>query len=239
MRFYKVFKDDKFIGVGTSQHLRRYQKKHGIPLVCDENQVQYIQIGEVLYHDNWMIPETIKGLYDSATVIEIDEDEYNTLYSPEVDVESVVMYEEPEVVAEPVISLIDTMTIEQARNNVARNMETAMKNVLSNGVDVVLTYGESKNFSITPMFISSLIDPDQCICVDPNNEVCFYSLEDTKKIKESVENFVVYHHSYLDSIKRFINSLNTISELKSVEYGMKLRKKFQTPVYQVFKDKIK
>ena len=81
MTHYKVIKDGEFIGVGTNYELRRYQKKHGILIVSDENSAQYIQIGDVLYRDNWfkiLTSDTIS--YETAEVGVIDEDEYQQLF---------------------------------------------------------------------------------------------------------------------------------------------------------------
>ena len=80
MKYYKIIKNKEFIGVGTTLNLRRFQKKHKIILICDETQVQYIQLGDVLYRANWMWPETTDSVkYEIADVIRIEKDEYDFL----------------------------------------------------------------------------------------------------------------------------------------------------------------
>ena len=81
MKYYKVIQDTEFIGVGTSYELRRFQKKHGILLACDESQAQYIQIGDNLYYAQWMLTDKSNNIESYAEVIEISESEYNNLHS--------------------------------------------------------------------------------------------------------------------------------------------------------------
>ena len=79
MKFFKIIKDKEFIGVGTTRDMRRFQKKHNVLLVCDENDAQYIQCNEVLYHAPWM--EAVDEDVLITDVIRIEEDEYNCLVS--------------------------------------------------------------------------------------------------------------------------------------------------------------
>lgn len=45
MRYYKIIIDDKFVGIGSTIDLRKFQKKHEVFLSCDESEAQYIQCG--------------------------------------------------------------------------------------------------------------------------------------------------------------------------------------------------
>ena len=80
MNYYKLISGTNIVGVGLSLDLRRFQKKHRIILFCNEESAQYIQCKDVLYNDNWMLPITTDTVpYETAEVIRIDEQEYNTL----------------------------------------------------------------------------------------------------------------------------------------------------------------
>ena len=80
MQYYKLINDSTFIGVGSSADMRRYQRKHRILLGCDEQSAQYIQIDNTLYRADWMIPADKTTIsFKQAKIIEIDENEYNTL----------------------------------------------------------------------------------------------------------------------------------------------------------------
>ena len=78
--YYKLLKQDKFIGIGTSYNLRKFQLKHRILLLSDENNAQYIQVNDNFYRDDWFCPLTTDSIpYEKAKVISIDEEEYNKL----------------------------------------------------------------------------------------------------------------------------------------------------------------
>ena len=59
MKYFKIIKDNEFIGIGTTRDMRKFQIEHSVLLVCDENEAQYIQCGEDFYHAPWM--EAVDG----------------------------------------------------------------------------------------------------------------------------------------------------------------------------------
>ena len=80
MKYYKVIKNKEFIGIGTTLNLRRFQAEYQIMLICNETEVQYISLDDVLYRANWMWPENTDSVkYEIADVIRIEKDEYDLL----------------------------------------------------------------------------------------------------------------------------------------------------------------
>jgi hypothetical protein len=78
MTYYKVVEQTGAIRVGSTQNLRRYQKKHNILLLADETQAQYIQIGEKLYRDYWFAPVTTYQIsFEMAHISTISKEEYD------------------------------------------------------------------------------------------------------------------------------------------------------------------
>lgn len=78
MTYYKVIEPTGAIRVGSTQNLRRYQKKHNILLLADETQAQYIQIGEKLYRDYWFAPVTTYQIsFEMAHISTISKEEYD------------------------------------------------------------------------------------------------------------------------------------------------------------------
>lgn len=77
MSFYKVIKDGLIVGVCTNDDFRRYQAKHRIIIVSDPDRVEAVDCGGTLYHDTWM--EEPGFSCETATVIEITEEEYDDL----------------------------------------------------------------------------------------------------------------------------------------------------------------
>lgn len=80
MTYFRVDQDDVFIGIGTTLDLRKYQEKHKILLTSTEDDAEYIQINEILYHDNWLNPiQTDRFEYQNADVTAIETDVYEAL----------------------------------------------------------------------------------------------------------------------------------------------------------------
>lgn len=80
MTYFRVDQDDIFIGIGTTLDLRKYQEKHRILLTSDEDDAEYIQIDETLYHDNWLNPiQTDRFEYQDADITAIETDVYEAL----------------------------------------------------------------------------------------------------------------------------------------------------------------
>lgn len=80
MTYYKIIKNNEFIGIGTSYELRKYQQKHNILLVADDNTAQYIQVKDKLYRDDWFkLLNTNSIEYEIANISVISEDEYKQL----------------------------------------------------------------------------------------------------------------------------------------------------------------
>ena len=81
MKYYKVIKDNDFVGVGASYDLREYQTKHGILIIADDNTAQYIQINDKLYRDDWFKSLTTNAVeYETARVSVVEEGEYLQLF---------------------------------------------------------------------------------------------------------------------------------------------------------------
>lgn len=78
MSFYKIIRDSTIIGIGTEADFRRWQAKHNIIIVSDQDRVEAVDYNGTLYHDSWMA-DSGHILYETATVTEITEEEYNTI----------------------------------------------------------------------------------------------------------------------------------------------------------------
>lgn len=256
MKFYKVIMDEEFIGIGTSLNLRKYQEKHDIPLICDETEVQYIQINEELYHAMWMVPETIKGLYPTAEVIEIDEQEYEAIkYTIEngetLEPEEETQLEEPETPVKP-----DTepdVTLEYVKGKKITEMSNASEAVIHAGTYVVLSDGNTYHFSFSDQdqfqigflataaknaaMLESMNLPTNETGQDypwhADGEDCiFYSREDMIAIGTAMQNYITYHNSYFHALRNYIQNITDIQKVAAVTYGMSVPEKYWGDVYR-------
>ena len=211
MKYYKVIKNKEFIGVGTTLNLRRFQKKHGIILICDETQVQYICIDCVLYHANWMWPETTDSVkYEIADVIRIEKDEYDLLLNAVEANEEIAIEEEPVVEVEHVV--VEEPTIDFVRSSKIVELKRDCNKAITNGVDIKLSDGETRHFSM------SLEDQINLLTMAYLKDESMYSAKDMKTIITKTNAHKNLHITKFQQLKDRVNSLNTIQEVSAVNY---------------------
>jgi hypothetical protein len=211
MKYYKIIKNKEFIGVGTTLNLRRFQKKHQIILICDETQVQYIQLGDVLYRANWMWPETTDSVkYEIADVIRIEKDEYDLLLKAVETNEEIAIEEEPVVEIEPVV--VEEPTIDYVRVSKIAELKRDCNKVITEGVDIKLSDGATRHFSM------SLEDQINLLTMAYVADESVYSTNDMKTIIAETNAFKNCHIAKFKQLKNRVNSLNTIQEVSAVNY---------------------
>lgn len=211
MKYYKIIKNKEFIGVGTTLNLRRFQTKHQIILICDEAQVQYIQLGDVLYRANWMWPETTDSVkYEIADVIRIEKDEYDLLLQAVERNEEVVVEEGPIVEVETIV--VENPTIDYVRASKISELKRDCNKTITDGVDIKLSDGETRHFSM------SLEDQINLLAMAYLADESVYSTEDMNIIIAETNAFKNYHIAKLKQLKSRVNSLNTIEEISAVNY---------------------
>ena len=211
MKYYKIIKNKEFIGVGTTLNLRRFQKKHKIILICDETQVQYIQLGDILYRANWMWPETTDNVqYEIADVIRIEKDEYDLLLKAVETNEKIAIEEEPVVEIEPV--MVENPTIDYVRSSKIAELKSDCNKTITNGVDIKLSDGETRHFSM------SLEDQINLLTMAYLADESMYSAEDMKIIIAETNSFKNSHIAKFKQLKDRVNSFNTVQEISAVNY---------------------
>lgn len=211
MKYYKIIKDKEFIGVGTTLNLRRFQNKHQIILICDETQVQYIQLDDILYRANWMWPETTNTIkYEVADVIRIEKDEYDLLLQAVETNEEIAVEEEPVAEVEPVV--VENPTIDYVRASKISELKYHCNKAITNGVDIKLSDGETRHFSM------SLEDQINLLTMAYLSDESVYSTEDMKTIITETNTFKNSHIAKFKKLKDRVDSLNTIQEVSAVNY---------------------
>lgn len=100
MRYYKIIQDSNVIGVGCN-FLRWLTRSHMFGY-CEMEQAECVKdvVGEKLYHDGWLknVPEIGEAMVLAATVVLIQQEEYDELYEMLMDGEVVP---EPDPEPEP------------------------------------------------------------------------------------------------------------------------------------------
>ena len=239
MKYYKVIIDSEIIGVGTSLNCLRFQAKNSILERVNDIQAEYIECENSLYHATWMQPiKTNLYNYTIATVVTIGEQEYNILV-PAVEAAPVPIEEEE---SEPVIVVpvdpIDELTLEYVRTSKLSEMSRACRDIIENGFDLELR-NEVKHFSLDTqdqlnlLTLSAMAQTQSLIPYHADNEECiFYTNEEINEIVETANAWKIYHTTYYNALKGYINALETIEEIGEIYYGIEIPEEYQTEVLQ-------
>ena len=240
MRFYKIINETNFIGVGDSDSLRKYQQKYNTLFICDEQEAQYIYWNEALYHDSWMYkPVTDAYDYTEAQVIEIDEQEYNTLYEAIETGEEIIIDEEPEPeIDEQHIDETEVVTVEYVRSAKIAEMSKTCEQAIIAGFDATLSDGQTHHFSLTLQdqlnlvtLQTQLASGETTIPYHADDELCrFFTPAEVQIIIEAATYHKTYHVTYFNMLKSYIEQLETIEEISAVTYGMELDDEFYSDV---------
>lgn len=237
--YYKIIKDSTFIGVATSYDMRRYQAKHNLILACNEDSAEYIHCGAVLYRSDWMKPvitEDVEAI--DADVFSISLEEYESLYEAIESGEDIIVEEdEPPVQEEPEYrDPVEEITVEYVKGKKLKEIANACSSAIELGFDIVLSDGVSHHFGMSiqdQLNLNALIDIAKAgieyipYHADGESEV-MYSAEDVYSICNGAIRHRVANISYHNSLKKYVESLDTIDGIASVRYGMKIPDGYQS-----------
>lgn len=242
--YYKVIMGDKFVGVGTSIDLRKFQQKHSVFFACDESEAQYIQCGGKLYHDMWMLPATVQT-YSIADVREIEQTEYDALLAAIKSNQEIPVQLDEEEIVEDNPSADEQVTVEYVRESKINEMKSDCNKTITHGFDIELSDVRTYHFSLTVQDQLNLITSAQMIAsgsetipYHADGELCrYYSAADMNAIIEKANLLKTYHVAYFNSLKSYIASLNDIEKISKISYGNAIPTKYQSEVYGALKNK--
>lgn len=248
MNYYKLINGKNFVGVVSQLDFRTYQHKHNVLLSCDEDKAQYVQFGDIYYRADWMLPITTDKIeYKIIKVIQIDEEEYNTLYEAVEKGEEIETPQEQEIFDdEPNIDPNEEVTIEFIKNAKLNEISSICNRVITGGFDVILSDGESYHFSLTTQdqlnltTLSAMVQSGETtIPYHADGELCkFYSVEDIMNIISTATAFKTYQVTYHNALKLYVQSLNTIEEISDIVYGMDIPESYQSDVLKTLMAKM-
>lgn len=243
MKYFKLLKNNEFLNIATSHDLRKFQLKHKILLSCDINSAQYIQIGDLLYHDNWLCPVTTDNIqYAEAKIISIEKEEYDLLLESVKAGEEVIL---PPALDEDVeedmaeeVDPIKEVTLDFIKEQKIKEMSKACNLTIEKGVDVTLSDDQSHHFSLTAQdqlnlisLQTMIISGQTSIPYHADNEPCrFFSSDELKIVLTAAMNYITYHESYFNSLKTYINSFEDVESISKIEYGVEIPEEYQTDV---------
>lgn len=249
MNYYKLINGKNFVGVVSQLDFRTYQHKHNVLLSCDESEAQYVQFGDIYYRADWMLPITTNKIeYETIKVIQIDEEEYNTLYEAVEKGEEIELPTEQEIPQEePNIDPDEEITVEFIKNVKLNEISSICNKVITGGFDVELSDEKTYHFSLTTQdqlnltTLSAMVQSgEKEIPYHADGELCkFYSAADVMTIISTATAFKTYQVTYHNALKLYVESLNTIEEINGVTYGMDIPEDYQSDVLKAIMIKMR
>jgi len=197
---------------------------------------EYIECVDQLYHATWMAPiKTNLYHYVVAAIIEVSEEEYAILV-PAIEDSPIPIEEDEE--EQPIISNEDPdITVEFVREAKINKMSQTCNQVIEAGFDIELS-GKIEHFSLTTQDQLNLISLSsmaangmEAIPYHADGEICrFYSNAEMQAIVARATAFKIYHTTYYNALKNYINSLDTIEAIAAITYGVELPEAYQSDV---------
>ena len=235
MSYYKIIVDTSIIGVCTSANCLSFETKYASLGRATDEQAEYMECKDHLYHALWMQPvKTNLYPYTMANIISIGEQEYNAL----VPASTPIPVEEDEIIPEPVIPVnpIDELTLEYVRTTKISEMSYACRTTIEAGFDLELR-GEMHHFSLDTqdqlnlISLSAMAQTQSLIPYHADGEACiFYTSEEIGEIVETATAFKIYHTTYYNALKGYINALDSIEAISAITYGTEIPEEYKSDV---------
>ena len=239
MKYYKIVIDKEIKGVVNSFNFFIENNKKLIS--STDSLGQFVEYEGKLYRDYWMPPiPNNKRFFFNATINEISREEYFAYLKAKQENENIIIEDneddelEPEqpIPSEEEIEEPDAMT-EYIRESKLNEMSRTCRQTIEAGFDIILSDNESHHFSLDTqdqlnlITLSALAETQDQIPYHADNEICkFYSAAEIKQIVAAATQFKMYHTTYYNALKGYINSLETIADIAAIQYGVELPEEF-------------
>lgn len=239
MKYYKLILNNNIIGVVNSDNFIKFSPVIQDFLISNEAEGEYISLYGKFYRDTWMKPIVFTINFIAALVLEIDVEEYENLkHGLETEEQMPYTRDETEEVAPRAdINPHDTITLEFIRTSKINEMSRTCNQVIEAGFDLELS-GETHHFSLTTQDQLNLISLQGMlgqgalqVPYHADGETCrFYSAEEMDAIISAATGFKIYHTTYYNALKNYINSLDNIQDIAAITYGIELPEEYQSDV---------
>ena len=239
MKYYKIIKDNSFIGVVYSGQFIAQGKNTNKLFFANETTGQLVKCNDEFYHDYWMVAiENSPIPFTIADIIEITEEEYNTIKQAIDDNEEIIINDDSDEEEETPVIIPEEpdITLEYVRTTKINQISKICRITIENGFDLELR-GETHHFSLDTqdqlnlISLSAMAQTQSLIPYHADGEMCiFYTAEEMNEIVETATAFKVYHTTYYNALKGYINALDTIEDITAIEYGTPIPEEYKSDV---------
>ena len=244
MKYYKLISGQTFIGIATSSNFLVQNPISNWLLTADETTGQYVQCNNLLYRDYWMAPINANSqiAFFQADIINIEEEEY-LIYEAAIEKnEEIVVpethYSDWDIIV-PEVPEEEEPSVTFVRDSKIAEMSYECHAAIEAGFDFNIR-GETQHFSLTTqdqlnlMSLSNLAATQDLIPYHADGEECvFYTAEEIKQIVAEMTQLKIYHTTYYNALKNYINDLDNIEDISAITYGTPIPDAYKTDVLRV------
>lgn len=242
MKYYKIIKNNSFIGVVYSGQFIAQGKNTNKLFYANEVTGQFVNYNGTLYRDYWMVAiENPPFPFIIADIIEITEEEYNTIKQAIDNDEEIIIDDDEEEEEQPVVPTPEEpdAMIEFVRTTKLNEMSKTCRQVIEEGFDLEIR-GETQHFSLSTqdqlnlMNLNVLAETQELIPYHADGETCiFYTAEEIKTIASTATQFRIYQTTYYNALKDYINALDTIEAIATITYGTPIPEEYKSDVLRI------
>lgn len=235
--YYKAVKDGKIIDAYDFLSHVRYDTAAGMMLRCSGEDVPNGIIqrnGMCIYHVNgWEPFPEEAGSYETVALQEIpDADTYLAI------IEALKAEEEIPDVPEPDPEPGPDEDINFIKSSKVKTMSAKCEQTIVEGVTVTLTDGKDYHFALNlsdQMMIDSLAaranNGEDALPYHADGEPDrFFSAADILEVKKKMDDHVLYHRTYFNSLKVYIGAIEDALTVAGIQYGVEIPEEYQSDV---------
>ena len=241
MKFFKLIKNKEFLGVASSSNFYEYNPINHTFLLSNEEHGEFIDLNMHLYRDYWMkeVPDySIE--YEDAEIEEISQQEYEAIIEAIRDDPEIINDLVPVSDGDDLTPIIDSpIDIDYLKHFMVVKMSSICNKTIEAGFDLEL-HGETHHFSLTTqdqlnlMSLGAMAQTQTLIPYHADGESCvFYTDKEINQIVETANALKIYHTTYYNALKEYINNLETSEEVMAVTYGMEIPNEYKTEVLKI------
>ena len=240
MGYFKIIVDNQIIGAISSDDFV-FRTRNGSFRRTNETYAEFAEYKNQFYRTTWMVPIDYTINFIPSSILSITENEYEALKhaeeSGEVIDDNIEEEEEtPEVIW---VDPVQQATVEYLREQKIHEMSQECKATIEAGFDLELR-GETYHFSLTTqdqlnlMGLSALTQDQNLIPYHADGEAYeFYTAQEINEIIAAATALKNYNTAYFNSLKTYINTLETIEEVASITYGTTIPEEYKSDVLKV------